>query len=82
MLDTLDVEADATGPFALVDLQGELLAVYERADAIAKPSVVLASAGSPWRSTSWSRQRQSIIFPFRNRRMPLTPFPRILTKPE
>jgi tRNA pseudouridine55 synthase len=46
-LDTLDVEADATGPFALVDLHGELLAVYERGDAIAKPSVVLASAGSP-----------------------------------
>jgi tRNA pseudouridine55 synthase len=45
-VDGLGPTADAAGPFALVDRLGALLAVYERRDAVIKPSVVLAPAGS------------------------------------
>jgi tRNA pseudouridine55 synthase len=45
-LEALGLEAGARAPVALVDRHGELLAVYERGESVAKPSVVLAPAGS------------------------------------
>jgi tRNA pseudouridine55 synthase len=44
--DRADLGSDGPGPFAVLDHQGELLAVYERAGDKLKPAVVVAPTGS------------------------------------
>jgi len=43
LLGAAGAHADAPGPFAVVDEQGELLAVYERRGAGVKPTVVFSA---------------------------------------
>jgi hypothetical protein len=44
--DRTNLATDGPGPFAVLDHQGELLAVYERAGGKLKPAVVVAPAAS------------------------------------
>jgi tRNA pseudouridine55 synthase len=46
LLGALGAQVEATGPFAVTDEHGELLAVYERRGAGVKPTVVLAAQAS------------------------------------